>query len=98
MSGDVLPIKLNLCCRTNLITSKTDAYEGREFNGEISFIDSRVNEDTRSIKVRAIVDNSDLTLRPGLLLNIVLFRRYVLLALIKIGDLIFCYVYNCIWI
>jgi membrane fusion protein (multidrug efflux system) len=56
------------------ISAKTEAYEGKEFKGAASFIDSRVDENTRSVKVRAVIENEDLLLRPGLLLNVTLFN------------------------
>ena len=46
------------------------AYPGRVFEGEISHIDSRVDAATRAVRVRAKVNNSELLLRPGMLLQI----------------------------
>jgi membrane fusion protein (multidrug efflux system) len=57
------------------ILAKTEAYQSRDFQGIVSFIDSRVDKNTRSIKVRAIIDNNDLLLRPGLLFNITLLQN-----------------------
>lgn len=45
---------------------RTPAYPGREFNGAVSAIDSGITEGTRSIQVRATLDNSDGQLRPGM--------------------------------
>lgn len=46
------------------------AYEGQAFNGKITSINSRVDPITRAIQIRAIIDNPDLKLRPGMLLQI----------------------------
>jgi len=44
----------------------SDAYAGREFAGEISAIDSRVNASTRNVRIEALVDNSGGELLPGM--------------------------------
>ncbi len=51
------------------------AYPNEVFSGEISSLDSRVDPLTRSIQVRAVVDNPDLKLRPGMLLQINLQKK-----------------------
>lgn len=45
---------------------KVSAYAEREFAGTVGAIESGVDERTRSIKVRATIDNSDGSLRPGM--------------------------------
>lgn len=47
-----------------------DAFQGREFSAEIAAIDSRVDPVSRSIKVRATVDNTSGILLPGLLMRV----------------------------
>lgn len=44
----------------------SDAFEGREFAGEVSAIDSRVNANTRNVRIEAKVDNPDGELLPGM--------------------------------
>lgn len=66
----------------------SDVYADQEFIGKISFIDSRVDQDTRSIKVRAVIDNEDLILRQGLLLDVVLFKNERLAVLIPEESII----------
>ncbi|MDQ6965660.1 MAG: efflux RND transporter periplasmic adaptor subunit, partial [Mariprofundaceae bacterium] len=44
----------------------SDAFEGREFQGEISAIDSRVNASTRNVRIEAKVDNPENKLLPGM--------------------------------
>lgn len=50
------------------------AYPGREFDGEIVSVASRVNPVTRSIMVRAAIANDNHELRPGMLLRVQLER------------------------
>lgn len=56
------------------ITARARAYGDREFEGEISSIDSRVNPGTRSIRVRALIPNPDRVLKPGVLMQVELLR------------------------
>jgi len=51
------------------VTALNSAYQNKEFIGQITAIDSRIDSSTRSIKVRAIINNKVLKLRPGMLLN-----------------------------
>lgn len=52
------------------ISAMNVAYKSKAFLGEITAIDNRINADTRSIKVRAVIENENLKLRPGMLVNI----------------------------
>ena len=52
------------------VSATSAAYPGETFEGEISSIASRVDPVTRAIQIRAIIDNKDLKLRPGMLLQI----------------------------
>jgi membrane fusion protein (multidrug efflux system) len=52
------------------IAGTVDAFGDRVFSGEVTTIDTQVDPVTRSVKVRAIVPNPDMALRPGLLMNI----------------------------
>lgn len=45
-----------------------------EFKGEVSAIDSQVDENTRSVIVRAIIPNPDAKLKPGLLMTVELLK------------------------
>lgn len=47
-----------------------DAYPGQNFVGTITALDSVVDTSTRSIEVRATVDNDKLQLRPGMFANV----------------------------
>jgi membrane fusion protein (multidrug efflux system) len=48
------------------VVLSSDAFGEREFDGEISAIDSKVNVNTRNVHVEAKVDNSDGRLLPGM--------------------------------
>jgi RND family efflux transporter, MFP subunit len=51
------------------IVAKTRERTG-EFAGRVSAIDSRIDPVTRSITVRALIDNSNRVLRPGMLMTV----------------------------
>jgi membrane fusion protein (multidrug efflux system) len=48
----------------------TRAYIGKNFEGEVYFINPKVDPDTRTIEVKAWVDNSDYKLKPGFYVNV----------------------------
>lgn len=52
------------------IVARTAAYPDRTFNGTIADIDSRVDPTTRTVRVRAMLPNTDEALRPGMLLTV----------------------------
>jgi membrane fusion protein (multidrug efflux system) len=43
--------------------------QSKVFQGEITAIDNKIDEDSRSVQVRAIIENTDFTLKPGMLVN-----------------------------
>jgi len=47
------------------ISLTSDAYPERDFSGTVYAIDPQVDEASRSLRVRALLDNSDRALRPG---------------------------------
>lgn len=53
------------------VSAANTAYQDKMFIGKITAIDSRVDSTTRTIKVRAIINNYSLKLHPGMLLNII---------------------------
>jgi len=57
------------------IVATARAFPDMEFAGEVSSIGSRVDPVTRSVTVRALIPNPTLTLRPGLLMVVNLFRN-----------------------
>lgn len=54
---------------------QVDAYPERTFSGEISAIDADVNESTRSVDVRATLDNPGDVLRPGMFARVQTVER-----------------------
>ena len=57
------------------LTAKSVAYPGREFSGEITAIDSRIEPVTRSILARAIINNPYADLRPGMLMQVTIEKQ-----------------------
>lgn len=52
------------------IEATSDALADRAFTGTVYFIAPQINPDTRSVELRASLDNADLTLRPGMLFRV----------------------------
>lgn len=52
------------------LVARTAAYPDRTFTGTIANVDSRIDPGTRTVRVRAILPNSDGTLRPGMLMTV----------------------------
>lgn len=52
------------------IVARTAAYPERTFTGVIANVDSRIDPNTRTVRVRAILPNRDEALRPGMLLTV----------------------------
>ncbi|MFH2050113.1 MAG: efflux RND transporter periplasmic adaptor subunit [bacterium] len=57
------------------LTFTTPSYPGKEFKGKIAFIDPVVDQKTRTTKIRAIVNNSDLSLKPDMFVSGVVKAR-----------------------
>ncbi len=57
--------------RTGLTVEVTsDAYPGKVFPGKVTMLDSRVEAASRSLTVKALLDNADALLRPGQFLQV----------------------------
>tara|TARA_R110002072_G_scaffold174303_4_gene329412 strand:- start:13938 stop:14987 length:1050 start_codon:yes stop_codon:yes gene_type:complete len=52
------------------VRALSDAWPGKTFTGKVTAIDTRLDSSTRSATIRAIVNNPDLMLRPGMLLKV----------------------------
>jgi membrane fusion protein (multidrug efflux system) len=52
------------------LAARTSAYPDRTFTGAIASVDSRIDPATRTVRVRAILPNSDGTLRPGMMMTV----------------------------
>ena len=51
------------------ITLRSSAYPEQSFEGKIVFISPRVDETTRTIKIRALIENSEYLLKLGMFVN-----------------------------
>ena len=76
---DTSVIKLDFSVPENFLSSLREglavratapAFPGRAFAGKVASIDSRVDMNTRSVTVRALLANEDGALRPGMFLNV----------------------------
>lgn len=82
------------------VIAKSAAFPDMQWVGTISNIDSRVNPSTRSIQVRANINNDDYLLRPGMLLQLQIEKRVLDTlvvnesALVPEGEQQFVYVVN----
>jgi membrane fusion protein, multidrug efflux system len=56
------------------ISARTSAYPDIEFKGKVSSIDSRLDPVSRSIVVRARIDNKEGQLKPGMFMTVKLMR------------------------
>jgi membrane fusion protein, multidrug efflux system len=54
----------------SVVRAASPAFGARQFDGEVIGIDTRVNPVDRSLTVRARIDNSDLLLKPGMLMTV----------------------------
>ena len=54
------------------LTLEVDAYPGRTFPGTVYAIEPRIDEETRTIRLRARVPNPDILLRPGMFARVAL--------------------------
>lgn len=52
------------------IAAQSPAFPGRTFEATVTTVGSRVNPVTRAVPVRGLIDNSELLLRPGMLLTV----------------------------
>ncbi len=57
------------------IEARTTAFPGEVFDGQISSVSNQIDPTTRSITARAVIDNADGRLRPGLLMTVTLFKN-----------------------
>jgi membrane fusion protein (multidrug efflux system) len=53
-----------------MVEAHSVVYADRTFSGEIRVVGSRIDPVTRSVQVRAEIDNADGTLRPGMLMTL----------------------------
>ena len=81
----------------NAVTATATAYPGETFQGEVETIDARIDPATRAVTVRAVFPNDERRLRPGMLMDVRLFRpeRQALvipeIAVVQVGRDSFVY-------
>lgn len=66
--------ELSSLANGNKVEATSVAWPGRTFEGEVSTIDARVDPATRAVTVRADFANGDHALRPGMLLDVRIYR------------------------
>ena len=80
---DISTIKVDFAVPENYLASvraglsvyvSSTAFPDRDFEGKVASVDSRVDPVTRSLMVRALLPNSDGTLKPGMFLSVRLDR------------------------
>ena len=59
------------------VLARSPSFKDRVFQGEVTVIDTRVDQTTRSVRVNAVFDNPDEALRPGMFMTVelILDRR-----------------------
>ena len=70
------------------ITAVSEAYPGKVFKGRISGVDSRIDPVTRAIQARALIENPDGLLKPGLLMKVELQKEPRLTVVVPEESLI----------
>lgn len=82
------------------VVATTPAWQDLRFEGRVNSIDSRIDPVTRTVVVRALLDNPDYRLRPGMLMQVELAsrqRRVIVIpeeCLVAKGAKQFVYVVN----
>jgi membrane fusion protein, multidrug efflux system len=57
------------------VAARTSTYAGRQFDGRVISVDSRIDPATRAVTVRALVPNRDGALKPGMFLTVDLSKE-----------------------
>jgi len=89
--------ELSSLANGNKVEATSVAWPGRTFEGEVTTIDARVDPGTRAVTVRADFPNGDHALRPGMLLDVRIYRpeRQALvvpeIAVVQVGRDTFLY-------
>lgn len=56
------------------VEAQSEAYPDASFAGRVASVDTRVDPTTRSVAIRALIDNEDRRLRPGMFMTLTLRR------------------------
>jgi membrane fusion protein (multidrug efflux system) len=73
--------------KNSRVTATSSSISDQQFEGTVSFFDKRVDPTTRAVLVRAKIPNPDLTLLPGMLMNVTLYSKEYLAAIVPEGAL-----------
>lgn len=74
--GDVYEYELSWVKVGGKLKVTTTSIPGKEFGGTISSINPVVDPKTRSVRFRAIIDNTDLQLKPEMYVNVTIMSMY----------------------
>ncbi len=94
------PLKLHVEVPENSITSvrsgrpvrfSVDAYSDRKFEGRVARVAPSVNQQSRTLKLEAIVNNADGALKPGLFARVTIQTDRREKALVAPADAIFAF-------
>jgi len=66
---------ITFLCYGQKVEFSVEAYPGRTFYGTIAYISPILDEKTRTIKVRVVVNNKDGKLKPGMFVHAVIFAQ-----------------------
>ena len=76
------------------------AYPGEKFKGKVTAIAPRINLQTRMVEVRAMIDNKDMKLRPGMMFHVLvdMGKRDALMipekCVVSLGEKQFVFLYQ----
>jgi membrane fusion protein (multidrug efflux system) len=59
------------------VVARSVAWPGEEFTGEVQSVDTRVDPASRTVAVRALVDNSEGRLRAGMFLTVIMLKENI---------------------
>jgi len=82
------------------IKAFVDAYPHITLKGEIKTIDTSVNPNTRTVMIRALIENQDYLLKPGMIANVIIEtspREALLIeekSILQEGDKSFVFLFN----
>jgi RND family efflux transporter MFP subunit len=74
VEGNVLEDDFGTVTKSSRVTMNTPAYPNRDYRGVVEYVDPRVDSQTRTAKVRVVVDNHDLALRLGMYVDMHFLR------------------------
>ncbi|MFH1282186.1 MAG: efflux RND transporter periplasmic adaptor subunit [bacterium] len=74
--GEVYEYELSWIKIGGALRVNTTSIPGKEYLGTISSINPTVNPNTRSVRFRALIDNTDLALKPEMYVNITIQSMY----------------------